>query len=73
MAILFVKCDTKSQHGRYVLPGGKRDIAGKEGRVKHMKQNETCWQAMKGEFVEEVGENITNYCPLPCPFTNINV
>ena len=56
-----------------MLPGGKRDVAGREGRVKYMKQNETCWQAMKGEFAEEVGENIVNYCPLPCPFTNINV
>jgi len=71
MAVLFVKCESRGIYGRYVLPGGKRDLAGQEGRVKHMKQNETCWQAMKGEFTEEVNESITNYCPLPCPYTNI--
>jgi hypothetical protein len=36
MAVLFVKCEFKGVKGRYVLPGGKRDIAGKEGRVKHL-------------------------------------
>lgn len=28
---------------------------------------------MKGEFAEEVNENITNHCPLPCPYINIQV
>ncbi len=28
---------------------------------------------MKGEFAEEVGENITNHCPVPCPYINIQV
>jgi len=35
LSILFVKCEFNGKETKYVLPGGKRDASGREGRAKN--------------------------------------